>query len=157
VALVALAAVASAWCGATPWRGRVLSRRIGPLPGEGRVETLVAASTIAVLAAVLACTVAGDAGRVAAVVVVGAGDAAVAMALTATRQWRFAPRGRARDAALLVGAAALVAVAGVGAVDAAWWSVPAVAVGAVLAVVVGRPSVACSDASGARASSARRS
>ncbi len=88
---------------------------------------------------------------------VGAGDTAVAMALAATRQWRFAPRARARDTTLLVGAAVLVSVAGLGAADGSWWSLPVVVVGAAVTVAVGRRSVARSDAAGVAAGSGRRS
>ena len=157
VLLLGLGAVAAAWCGATPWRSRVLSRRLGVIAGRGRVATMGFAAASAVVAGVAAGVGSGDARTLAAVVVVGAGDTGVAMALAATRQWRFAPRARARDTTLLVGAAVLVSAAGIGAADAVWWSLPAVVVGAAATIAVGRRSVARSDAVGALTESGLRS
>ena len=157
VLLLGLGAVAAAWCGAMPWRSRVLSRRLGVIAGRGRAATMGFAAALAVAAAVVAIGAAGDARSLAAVVVVGAGDTGVAMALAATRQWRFAPRARARDTTLLFGAAVLVSVAGIGAADAVWWSLPAVVVGAAATIAVGRRSVARSDAVGALTESGLRS
>jgi hypothetical protein len=85
----------------------------------------------------------------AALVVVGAGQLSVAMALTATRQWRFLPRARARDATLLIVAGALVAIAAIGVSNGAWWCLLVLAVGVALVLVVGRPVLANSDRLGA--------
>ena len=148
-ALLGIGALAAAWCGATPWRSRVLSRRLGAVAGRGRAAVCVGGALAAFAATGAAFLVDGDVRVAAAVVVLGAGDIAAAMALTATRQWRFAPRARARDATLLVVAATLFALAGVGTAMAEWWSVPAVAVATAITIVIGRDAVARSDELGA--------
>ena len=148
-ALLGIGALAAAWCGATPWRSRVLSRRLGAVAGRGRAAVCVGGALAAFAATGAAFLVDGDVRVAAAVVVVGAGDIAAAMALTATRQWRFAPRARARDATLLVVAATVFALAGVGTAMAEWWSVPAVAVATAITIVIGRDAVARSDELGA--------
>jgi hypothetical protein len=149
VGFVAVGALAVAWCGATPWRSRVLSRRLGTTPGRGRTSLLLLLAAAASVAAVWGCLAVGT-GRVAAgLVVVGSGELATAMALAATRQWRFMPRARVRDATLLVAGAAAMAVAGVGVTSAVWWSVPVVVLALVPVVTFGRRSVVRSDAAGA--------
>ena len=148
-ALLGIGALAAAWCGATPWRSRVLSRRLGAVAGRGRAAVCVGGALAAFAATGAAFLVDGDVRVAAAVVVLGAGDIAAAMALTATRQWRFAPRTRARDAAFLVVASTLFALAGVGTARAEWWSVPAAAVAAAITMVFGRAAVARSDGLGA--------
>jgi hypothetical protein len=150
VALLGIGALAAAWCGATPWRSRVLSRRLGVVVGRGRAAVLQAGALAALVATGAAFLVPNDLRMVAGVVVVGAGDIVAAMALTATRQWRFASRARVRDATFLVVAAALFALAGVGTATAEWWSVPAVAVAAAIAIVIGRDAVTRSDELGAK-------
>jgi hypothetical protein len=148
-ALLGIGALAAAWCGATPWRSRVLSRRLGAVGGRGRAAVFQAGAVAALAATGVAFLVDGDGRVAAAVVVVGAGDIVAAMALAATRQWRFAPRAPARDATFLVAAAALCALAGVGAATAEWWSAPAVAVAVAITIVIGREAVARSDELGA--------
>jgi hypothetical protein len=149
VGLVGLGALVVAWCGATPWRSRVLSRHLGALPGGGRTRMLLVLAAAAPAAAVWGCLANGNERVAAALVVVGTAALATAMALAATRQWRFATRARRRDAALLLAGAMGVAVAGVGVVSSGWWSVALVVLALVPASTFGRCSVARSDAAAA--------
>lgn len=153
--VLGVTAVAFAWCGATPWRSRVLSRGLAAVPGRGRSAFLVLAAAATTGAAGLAVACAGEARIAAAVATVGAGELAVAMALAATRQWRFSPRARGRDAAVLGAAAALVPVAAIAAVHGAGWSFPALAVAMTATVLVGRDAVGRSDDAGALTTSGR--
>jgi hypothetical protein len=100
---VGLAAVlvAMAVCGAPPWG----SRRIGPRVGRHHPR-----SQRAIIAAFAGCSLAGAVAACALtsapalmVALASASAAAVgAMAMSAVRQWRFAPRPRARDAILVL-------------------------------------------------------
>jgi hypothetical protein len=149
VGLVGLGALVVAWCGATPWRSRVLSRHLGALPGGGRTRLLLVLAAAAPAAAVWGCLADGNERVAAALVVVGTAELATAMALVATRQWRFATRARTRDATFLLAGAMGVAVAGVGVVSSGWWSVPLIALALAPVVTLGRRSVRRSDAAAA--------
>jgi hypothetical protein len=106
--LVALL-VASAACGAPPWGSRV----VGPWAARhaSRVQrTVLVATVVCSLGlgfAASATTIAREAlasGAAAAAAMVAA------MAMVGVRQWRFAPRGRMRDAALALASAVIVVV-----------------------------------------------
>jgi hypothetical protein len=89
------AAVLAAWCGSTPWRSQFVSLRIGRVPGRGRLRTALALCALS--AAFVIATIPAKDGVLGGWIAVVSGEAAIAMALFATRQWRFAPRGRRRD------------------------------------------------------------
>jgi hypothetical protein len=153
VALV-LSAVLLAWCGSPPWRSRVLSPRLGGLGGLGgfggrggswRRSVLQGLGAVGVTAAVVAALARGEASAVAVVAAAGSAAGCVAMAAGTVRQWRFAPRARARDATALVVASVCVAVYPVAATEDAWWSVAPALVALVAALVVGRGPVARGD------------
>jgi hypothetical protein len=97
---IAMGSVA-AWA-SPPWTSRWLARL-----GEHRSGRRVVLSVVAILAAggaiaAVALTETGRDRTALLMVVLAAAQADVAMAAAAVRQWRFAPRRRARDAALLV-------------------------------------------------------
>jgi hypothetical protein len=147
VALV-LSAVLLAWCGSTPWRSRVLSPRLGGFGGFGgfgRRSALKGLGAVGVTAAVVAALARGEEAAVAVVAAAGSAAGCVAMAAGTVRQWRFAPRARARDATALVVASVCVAVYPVAATEDAWWSVAPALVALVAALVVGRGPVARGD------------
>jgi hypothetical protein len=150
VALV-LSAVLLAWCGSPPWRSRVLSPRLGGLGGLGgfggfgRRSALKGLGAVGVTAAVVAALARGEEAAVAVVAAAGSAAGCVAMAAGTVRQWRFAPRARARDATALVVASVCVAVYPVAATEDAWWSVAPALVALVAALVVGRGPVARGD------------
>lgn len=107
-ALLLVVAALGAWCGATPWRSRVLSRAGTHALGRGRTPVfLVLCGAVVVIAVFGLAQSAAIAERCAWPAVVLLACAAT-MALWATRQWRLAPRARARQAAVL-GAAVVVA------------------------------------------------
>jgi hypothetical protein len=154
VALVA-GATALVWCGAPPWRSRVLSVGLGRVTRGGRRATFLALAVVAATASVVAAVVHGDAARAATLGATVAGGVAVAMAAGAVHQWRLAPRARARGAVVVVLAAALVgsyAVAG----ESHWWSPLPLLLALTATVVMARGPVARSDASANLARRARR-
>jgi hypothetical protein len=159
VPIVALSVVVAAvgWCGATPWRSRVVSRRLGAVRGGGRQTTLYAGCALAVGLGCAALVVRGDVALACAYGAVVLSEGATAMALVATRQWRFAPRARARDAALLVGAALALAVPyPLGVANREPWSIVPLAGALVTVVVVGRGSLGRSDEAATTSRSAAR-
>lgn len=102
--------VVTAFFGAPPWGSRV----VGPWAARHRTR---AQRAVLVVAAVLSLSLGFAAGAVGdeRVVLVAAGAAAAAavatMAMTGVRQWRFAPRSRARDAVLVLASAVTAVVA----------------------------------------------
>ena len=106
--LLAVGAGLGSWCGAPPWRSRMLAPAGTRLRGHARTPGfLVLCGVVVVLAVVGTVESSPDARRVGACVAIALGVTATTMALWATRQWRLAPRARARQTAIL-GAAAVV-------------------------------------------------
>ena len=108
-ALLLVLAALGAWCGATPWRSRVLSRAGAHALGRGRTPVFLVLCGAVVVAAAIglaqSSTIATPRCAWAAVALLAC---AAIMALWATRQWRLAPRARVRQSALL-GAAVVAA------------------------------------------------
>jgi hypothetical protein len=102
--------VGVAWSAAPPWPSRRLGRWAGTVPGNRRVAIVVAAT--ASLGAAIAAVAAEhpDLRAVAVWTAVALGETAAAMALAVVRQWRFAPRRRARECAVLLSAAVAIAL-----------------------------------------------
>jgi hypothetical protein len=146
VLALALGAVALVWCGAPPWRSRVLSPRLGSLGGRGRRAVLGGLAAVAAACAVVAVVVGSGAAHPWVIGATVAAGTAAAMTAGAVRQWRFAPRARARDVAVLVGAAVLVAVYPVATAGGSWWSPVPLCVAVAGVLLVGRAPVARSDA-----------
>ena len=100
-ATLGIAVVLGAWCGSTPWRSRFVSRRMAAIRVGGRRTAFVVLSAVGVLGAAVTP---GDGWRdgglrrasVECIVFV------LTMALFAIRQWRFNPRARFRDGAVIV-------------------------------------------------------
>lgn len=88
------------WWGAPPWRSRFLRAATARLPAGALPSLVVVVALAAIAGAAL--------GNV--WIAVGSGESLVAMVAIGVRQWRFAPRARARDLAtlLLVGTTILV-------------------------------------------------
>ena len=148
VALV-VGATALVWCGAPPWRSRVLSLRLGRVTRGGRRVTFLALAVVATAASVTAVVAHGSVAHAAMLGATVVGGAAVAMAGGAVRQWRLAPRARAQGAAVVVLAAVLVAVYPLAADGSRWWSPTPLLVALAAIVVTTRDSVARSDAAAA--------
>ncbi len=112
-------ATASAW-GSPPWRSRLLGRWSHRRLERARRGLLVVAGSGAAACAFVA-------GPTWALLGTACAEAAVAMAMFGVRQWRFAPRRRARDGLLLTLAALAATVGGA----------PGACVAAAAALVVG--------------------
>jgi hypothetical protein len=101
-ALLTAGAGLGGWCGAPPWRSRILAPAGTRLRGHARAPGfLVLCGLVVVLAVVGMVESSPDTRRVGAWVAVAFGVTATTMALWATRQWRLAPRARARQTAIL--------------------------------------------------------
>ena len=108
-ALIALVLAGAAAWGAPVWRSRVLGRSASGWSATARAAILLIGLVLATSGAVMVALTTGDA-RVAWMLVAVAGsEIEVALALHGVRQWRFVPRRRARDLAVLgaVGALAI--------------------------------------------------
>jgi hypothetical protein len=102
--------VAVAWSAAPPWRSRLLGRWAGRRHGSRRAVVLgVAAGSLS--AAIVAVAVDGSARAAAVLVAVTLGATATAMTVAGVRQWRFAPRRRARACVVLMLVTAVIAFA----------------------------------------------
>jgi hypothetical protein len=102
--------VAVAWSAAPPWRSRVLGRWAGKLPGSRRAAMMIIATASFGAAIVAIAAEHPDVRAVAVWTAVALGETAAAMALAVIRQWRFAPRRRARDCGVLLVAAGAIAL-----------------------------------------------
>ena len=131
-ALVVVGAGLGAWCGAPPWRSRMLAPAGTRLRGHARAPGfLVLCGGAVVLAVVGMIESSPDTRRIGMWVAVALGVTATTMALWATRQWRLAPRARARQTAIL------------GAAVVGWCSVASLALSAQLdAAFVGSAALA---------------
>jgi hypothetical protein len=108
---VPMAAVAVAWCGAPPWRSRVLGRRMARVGGNPRL-VMSLLGCVAVCGSMTAVAVESRQLRTELVLAATAvSEVVAAMAITGIRQWRFTPRRRVRDAAAVFAVALAVIVA----------------------------------------------
>jgi hypothetical protein len=145
--LMVVVAALGAWCGATPWRSRVLSSACARTRTRGRTPVFLGLCSAVVLFA--ACGLAASLPVTqrwwaAAAVVIGV--TANAMALSATRQWRLAPRARARETTIL--GATLGCWCGIGVLASGGRldvALVASAVAALVVAVTGRSSLQVSD------------
>jgi hypothetical protein len=108
------AGVFAAWCGSTPWRSRFVSLRLGRVAGRGRPrrQAQILFVVAAAISGGIATLVHGLAADWCAWFMVVSGEAACAMSLTATRQWRFTRRRRVRETTVAISGALGVLVAG---------------------------------------------
>jgi hypothetical protein len=95
--------VAGAW-GAPPWRSRFVGRWAGARIGPHRRVGVALVAGLAIVGAVV--SIADSGAHAAALLVAGLGaEATLAAAASAVHQWRFAPRRRAREGAVVTLAA----------------------------------------------------
>ncbi|MFN8024839.1 MAG: hypothetical protein U0W40_00345 [Acidimicrobiia bacterium] len=151
-AMLGLCVVAVAWCGATPWRSRVLSPSFGRVAGRGRTAVAAVALVVASGAALVAPLAHGDALAAVVMLAAGGGGGAIAMALVATRQWRFAPMARTRGVALLAVAVLLLATGSVAVATGDAWGAALVVAAAAVTWPTGRGSLTRADDAGAELS-----
>jgi hypothetical protein len=145
-AAIAGAAVLAAWCGSTPWRSRFVSRSMGGVRGGGRRAVFLGSSLASAGLGVTALATAGRGAEPAWTAAVVAGETAIAMAMFASRQWRFAPAGRARDATLLASTAVALQWCFERGLDAGFvWPAAVVAAALTVVAIVGIPAVARGD------------
>ena len=131
------AMVAIATGGVPVWRSRRLARRV---PVSGRAPYVVVAGTaVAALAVTAGVWTIADHRMVWSCAAVAIAQTELATALALVRQWRFAPRRRARDATAVVVASLGLALAVPGLVDRAPWSAVVVAAAVAIGALVARP------------------
>ncbi len=120
--------LATPFFGAPPWGSRVVGPWAARHGTRAQRAFLVVAAVLSLCLGIAACAVAD--GRLELAAGAAAAAAAVAgMAITGVRQWRFAPRSRARDAVVVLASAAMAVVAYAPvAVDGSVWSVAILAV-----------------------------
>lgn len=119
--------------GAAPWRSRMLGSWAARRGAAWRRIGLLAAATGALACACAGAVTHGEQRETWLLLASTCAQADVAMAMLGVRQWRFAPRARARDAAGLAVAAVLVTLAPALASGASPWAWPALAVPVALA------------------------
>lgn len=133
--------------GATPWRGRVTTLAGSRILGTGhRVALVVAASFVALLAALSIVATTRDVRTTAAWLAVAVAESMSAIDLAAIRQWRLAPLARMRTILLTAASAVVAVVAGGALADGrGWWSLVLVVCAATLVAAGWRPAC-CADA-----------
>jgi hypothetical protein len=146
IAVLLSAAVLLAWCGSTPWRSRVLSPRLGALGGRRRTLCLRVLGGVGAAATLVVSSTHDDTRMAVSALAIVCAAAVLAMAAGAVRQWRLAPRRRARDAAVLVVASTCLAGYPAAAAGGRWWSPAILCVAVTSALVVGRGPTAQADA-----------
>jgi hypothetical protein len=133
--VVALAVIVTG--GVPVWRSRGLASRVR---ATGRVPRFAVATTSLAALAATATVWTVDNHRTAwACAAVAIAQTELATVLALVRQWRFAPRRRARDATAVVLAGVGVLLAAPGLADRAPWAAAVVAVAVTVAMLVARP------------------
>jgi hypothetical protein len=145
------ALTAVVWWGAPPWTSRMLARVIAGARGRrcALAASAIAACATAVVA--VAATGTGETRTALVMLALAVAESVVAMAAVAVRQWRFVPRRRAFDGAVLVviGCSLLFGYPVLG-LDGRVWSAVVLIVLLVPAVIVAWPLGALAEAVVAR-------
>jgi hypothetical protein len=144
--LLVIAAAAAVW-GALPWGSRVLGPWAARRPTRGHRIIVMTTAALSLGLGIAAATTHPGAR---ALLVNGASAAAAAvatMAIVGVRQWRFAPHGRARDAAfVLVSALSVVIVYPAVALEGSPWSVAILVAALGVCIMIGWPLALRADA-----------
>jgi hypothetical protein len=137
--LVAVAAAAAVW-GVPPWESRVLAPWGARHPTRAHRIMVLSTAALSFGLGVAAVTTGSSDRRLLVFGASGAAAAVTTMAMVGVRQWRFAPRGRARDAAFVVASALLVVVVyPAAALGGNAWSVAILAAGLIVPTVIAWP------------------